>query len=166
MAVANELLQDALDRVAESVPGVLEGLSAEQVAYRPTPSANSIGWLVWHLTRVLDGHIAELDGEPELWETWAERFGLDLPPSSTGYGHTSDDVAKVYVDPPGLLAEYYAAAHSRARSFLAAVDDFSVIVDERWDPPVTMGVRLVSIVDDLARHVGQAEYLRGLVLSR
>jgi hypothetical protein len=166
MAVANELLLDALDRVAESVPGVLEGLSAEQVAYRPEPSANSIGWLVWHLTRVLDGHIAELDGEPDLWDSWSDRFGLDLPASSTGYGHTPADVAKVYVDPPSLLADYHAAAQERARSFVSMVSDFSVVVDERWDPPVTMGVRLVSVVDDLARHIGQAEYLRGLVLSR
>ncbi len=175
MAVANELVQDMFDRVAESVPAVLEGLTAEQAAYRPMPEANSIAWLVWHLTRVLDGHIAELEAggfvdgveeRGEVWPSYVDRFGLDLPTSSTGYGHTPAQVAKVYVDPPSLLADYHAAAQERARELVAAVDDFSVVVDERWDPPVTMAVRLVSVADDLARHVGQAEYLRGLVLAR
>jgi hypothetical protein len=37
------------------------------------------------------------------------------------------------------------------------------VVDRRWDPPVTMGVRLISIADDCLQHVGQASYLRGLL---
>jgi hypothetical protein len=40
--------------------------------------------------------------------------------------------------------------------------DLDRVVDKRWDPPVTLGVRLVSVVDDDAQHVGQAAYVRGL----
>jgi hypothetical protein len=42
-------------------------------------------------------------------------------------------------------------------------DDLDRIVDERWDPPVSLGVRLVSVIDDDAQHAGQAAYLRGLL---
>ncbi len=41
--------------------------------------------------------------------------------------------------------------------------DLDRIVDRRWDPPVMMGVRLVSIADDSLQHVGQAAYVRGLL---
>ena len=41
--------------------------------------------------------------------------------------------------------------------------DLDRVVDERWDPPVTLGVRLVSVVNDDAQHLGQAAYVRGLL---
>lgn len=42
-------------------------------------------------------------------------------------------------------------------------DDFDRVVDTAWDPPVTLGVRLVSVYDDATQHAGQAAYLRGLL---
>ncbi len=44
--------------------------------------------------------------------------------------------------------------------------DLDVVVDERWDPPVTLGVRLVSVVNEVNQHVGQAAYVRGLLERR
>jgi hypothetical protein len=167
MTAANDLLLDAFGRVGESVPAVLEGLSADQSAWRPAPRANSIAWLVWHLTRVLDGHLAELTSDDQVWlaNGFADAFGLDLDRRDTGYGHRPEQVAKVVVDPVSLLADYHAATQDAVRPFLENVGDFDRIVDTRWDPPVTLGVRLVSVVDDLARHIGQAEYVRGLLVS-
>ena len=167
MAAANDLLLDAFGRVGESVPAVLDGLTPDQSAWRPTPRANSIGWLVWHLTRVLDGHIADLTSDEQVWLSrgFADSFGLDLGRRDTGYGHRPEQVAKVVVDPVSLLADYHAATQDAVRPFLEEVTDFDRIVDTRWDPPVTLGVRLVSVVDDMARHIGQAEYVRGLLVS-
>ena len=40
--------------------------------------------------------------------------------------------------------------------------DLDRVVDERWDPPVTLAVRLVSVLADGLEHAGQAAYIRGV----
>ncbi len=170
MTAATEILKDGFGRVRESVPVVLEGLGVEEATYRPDPEANTISWLVWHLTRVLDSHLAELDGGGQVWrdEGFAGRAAVDLPEDDTGYGHGPEQVAAVRIADLSLLADYHEAVQARIDEYLDRLDDdqFARIVDERWDPPVTLAVRLVSILDDAARHIGQAEYLRGLVDRR
>jgi uncharacterized damage-inducible protein DinB len=160
-----DLLLDAFGRIAEEVGDTVDGLSEEQLAFRPGTGANSIAWLVWHLVRVQDNHVAEAAGEPEIWleDGWADRFGLSLNPADTGYGHSVDDVAKVRASAE-LLAGYADAVGERSRRYLSSLDDEALdrVVDERWDPPVTLGVRLVSVIGDDMAHLGQAQYVRGL----
>lgn len=161
-----EIYIDSFERILENGVAVVDGLTEEQLAHRPAPDANSIAWLVWHLTRVQDSHVAPLAGTDEVWvrDGWADRFGLDLDPTDHGYGHTSEQVAKVRAS-ADLLAGYLRATHEATVAYLRTVSeaDLDDIVDESWDPPVTRGVRLVSVVDDDAQHVGQAAYLRGLL---
>ncbi|MEO9328443.1 mycothiol transferase [Gordonia aurantiaca] len=163
---AKDVLTDGLGRVAENVAAVLDGLGPVELNRAPAPGANTIAWLVWHLTRVQDVQVADVAGTDEVWRTggWAERFGLGLSETDTGYGHTPEDVARVVVDDPGLLQAYHDATHEVSRDFLDSLSesDLDRIVDDNWDPPVTLGVRLVSIVDDDAQHIGQAAYLKGL----
>ena len=168
MSAANDLLLDGYDRIAQSVPDVLDGLGTDGASWRPDDESNSVGWLVWHLTRVMDDHLAGLTGDEQVLasEGYDERLGLDLPAGDTGYGHDAEDVAKVRFTDLGVLAAYHRAVQERAAAYLATVTDFDRVVDDRWDPPVTLGVRLVSVLDDAARHVGQAQYLRGLVDRR
>lgn len=165
----DEVLTDALERVSEQVPAVVEGLDVDSLAWRPDPAANSIAWLVWHLTRVADDHVAEVAGIDQVWtsEGWYERFALPFPAAAHGYGHDPDEVGAVRVTAE-LLADYYAAVAAMVRSYLATLtpEDLDRVVDERWDPPVTLGVRLVSVVNDLTQHIGQAAYLRGLLERR
>jgi hypothetical protein len=162
-----ELLEDLFGRVDENVTEVVKGLSAEQLAAPPTPGANTIGWLVWHLSRVQDHHVSELLGRDQVWvtEPWPARFGLPDDPDDTGYGHSPEEVAGVRPDGPDALTGYYAAVRARTTELLAGVDAAGLdrVVDSRWDPPVTLGVRLVSIADDECQHVGQAAYVRGLL---
>jgi uncharacterized damage-inducible protein DinB len=169
MATANDILIDALERVRESVHEAVEGLSREDLAYRPDEQANSIAWLVWHLTRVQDDHVADLIGSEQLWEAggWAARFDLPFDDGATGYGQGPAEVAQVRPDAE-LLTGYYDAVHSATRSYLETLgdEDFAKVVDERWDPPVTLGTRLVSVINDDTQHVGQAAYVRGLVERR
>ncbi|MCW2758709.1 MAG: DinB superfamily protein [Nocardioidaceae bacterium] len=168
MADANDLLLDTYDRVAESVPAVLDGLSPDDAAWRPDAEGNSIGWLVWHLTRVLDDHLATVSDREQVHTSqgYAGRLGLELPPSDTGWSHSSADVAKVRFADLSALAEYHAAVQAWAAEYLGSVDDLDRVVDERWNPPVTLSARLVSVGDDMARHIGQAEYVRGLLDRR
>lgn len=164
------LLTDAFSRIEEEVHGAVGGLSEEQLAHRVDADANSIGWLVWHLSRVQDDHVAGVAGTEQVWtaQGWAERFDLPFPTGSIGYGHTSADVARVRVASPDLLTGYYDAVAARTMEYVAGLteDDLDRVVDEAWDPPVTLGVRLVSVIDDCAQHAGQAGFVRGIVLRR
>jgi hypothetical protein len=161
------LLLDIYGRVPPIAGEAVGGLSADQLAWAPEPGANSIAWLIWHLTRVQDGHVGELMGEEQLWVTgeWAAGCGLAPDPANTGYGHGPHDVAAVCPKSPDVLTGYLAAVDARTRTYLESLTpaDLDRIVDTRWDPPVTLGVRLVSIADDCLQHAGQAAYLRGLL---
>ena len=161
-----ELLKDAFSRVVESAERAVDGLTEDQLAARPGPHANSIAWLVWHIARGQDAQIADLAGTEQVWKAqgFVDRFALPLDPDAHGYGMTSDEVAKVRAD-GDLLLDYLRATHVASVAYLdtLAETDLDRVVDERWDPPVTLGVRLVSIVDDDAQHVGQAAYVRGLL---
>jgi hypothetical protein len=156
-------------RVPPLARAAVEGLDADALITAPGSGANTIGWLVWHLTRVHDHHMSEILDAPQVWTTgsWASRFGLQPDPRNTGYGHTPDEVLAVRPDGPDALLDYLETVDARTRGFLATLTspDLDRVVDRRWDPPVTLGVRLVSIADDALQHVGQAAYVRGL-LSR
>lgn len=166
VTVATDLLADALDRVRENVHAVVEGLDVDQLGFRIDPGANPIGWLVWHLTRVEDDHVADVAGSAQVWHDggWFDRFGLPLPRDDHGFGHGPEQVAAVTAD-AALLVGYQDAVHTRAVEYLRSLadDDFARIVDRRWDPPVTLAVRLVSVIDDCAQHVGQAAFVRGVL---
>jgi uncharacterized damage-inducible protein DinB len=163
------LLLELYGRVPPLAVEAVEGLDADQLTTSPADGANTIAWLIWHLTRVQDHHLAELVDGDQVWTTddWAGRFGLDPDPHNTGYGHDADQMRAVRPDSADTLLGYLHAVDERMRAFLAAVTDDEVdrVVDRRWDPPVTLGVRLVSIADDSLQHVGQAAYVRGLLTS-
>jgi len=164
-----ELLADALGRIREVVHAAVSGLTPEQLAFRPNGTANSIGWLVWHLARVQDDHVAGAAGAGQVWiaQGWASRFDLPFDAAAIGYGQSSDQVGAVQVESADLLIGYYDAVHEQSVRYVGGLADADLdrIVDERWDPPVALGVRLVSVLSDDLQHAGQAAYLRGLVTA-
>ncbi len=161
-----QLLNDAFGRIAEGVSALLDGLDQEQLTHRVAPGANTIAWLIWHLTRVQDDHIADVAGTEQVWTSqgFAERFGLPFDDAATGYAQSAEEVGQV-VASAQLLDDYLAATHAATLAFLDTLTavDLDQIVDTRWDPPVTLGVRLVSVVNDDTQHLGQAAYVRGLL---
>lgn len=166
MLLADSLLVDAFGRVKDAVHGAVEGLSREQLTYRVDPDANTIAWLVWHLTRVQDDHVAHLADAEQVWlrDGWVDRFGLPFEPRAHGYGHTSEEVAAVDV-PADLLLGYHDAVHAQTVGYLSGLEEpaYAEIIDRSWDPPVTRAVRLVSVIEDDLQHVGQAAFIRGVV---
>jgi uncharacterized damage-inducible protein DinB len=165
-----ELLADAFGRIRGEVHGAVDGLTADELAERPDHAANSVAWLIWHLARVQDDHVAEVAGDDQIWTSqgWYERFGLPFPPEAIGYGDSPAEVAEVKVADPALLTDYYDAVHERTLAYVRDLTDADLdrIVDKRWDPPVTLGVRLVSVLGDDVQHAGQAAFLRGILLRR
>ena len=163
-----ELLVDAFGRIREEVHGAVRGLTPEQLSARLDPDANSIAWLVWHLTRIQDDHVAGVAQTEQVWtsDDWTDRFGLPFEPWATGYAHSSADVAAVTVDAGDLLVDYHDVVYDQTIRFLEHITDADLdrVVDESWDPPVTLGVRLVSVINDNAEHAGQAAFVRGVVL--
>jgi hypothetical protein len=162
------VLRDLFGRVEANVHGAVDGLADAALAHRVGGDANSIAWLVWHLTRVQDDHVAEVAGTEQVWtaQGWAARFALPFDVEATGYGQGGDEVGAVRVG-ADLLLGYYDAVHEQTLQYLDRIgeDDLDTIVDRRWDPPVTLGVRLISVADDDIQHAGQAAFVRGVVES-
>jgi len=172
MATSAELLIDGFGRIRENVADVLGGLTPEQATYRCDAEANPVSWLVWHLTRVQDDHVASAFGTTQVWSSgeWAARFGLPGQMMDHGYGHSSDKVAAVAAatSSADLLLEYHEATYAQTVKLVSEVSDADLdrVVDTRWTPPVTLGVRLVSVLDDDMQHVGQAAFVRGVAQRR
>ncbi|MGN2637229.1 mycothiol transferase [Nocardia takedensis] len=165
-----ELLTDAFDRIRQNVHDAVEGLSERELSTVVEPGTNTVAWLLWHLTRVQDDHVAEVAGHQQTWtaDGWASRFELSLPESDTGYGHGPREVAALDGVSADLLLGYHDATHARTLDYVRGLTDADLprVVDQRWDPPVTLGVRLISVVDDDIQHSGQAALLRGILLRR
>src|SRR6266496_871356 len=165
-----DILLDSFNRIRGLVHAVVAGLTPEQLAFRVDDRANSIAWLVWHLTRIQDDHLADAADTEQVWTAagWVDRFALPFGRSATGYGHGPDDVAAVRVPSGDLLTGYYDAVHDRTIEYVGRITDGDLarVVDESWSPPVTLGVRLVSVISDNLQHAGQAAFVRGVLQRR
>ncbi|WP_028047217.1 DUF664 domain-containing protein [Cellulomonas sp. URHE0023] len=161
-----ELLIESHGRVGGVLHRAVGGLDVAQLTWRADPDANTIAWLAWHAARGEDAQVADVAGREQVWTTlgWAGRFALPFDDHASGYGQSSDEVGQVRVSAE-LLLGYYDATAEATKAFLGGLraDDLDRVVDEGWDPPVTLGVRLVSIIDDSLQHAGQASYVRGLM---
>jgi hypothetical protein len=165
-----DLLLDAFGRIRETVSETVYGLTHEQLAYRIDPDANPVSWLIWHLTRVQDDHVAAAFGVPQVWSAggWAALFGLPASSMKTGYGHDRFEAGAIAeaVSSPAVLADYHEATYQQTVKLVSGVTDADLdrVVDTNWRPPVTLGVRLISVIDDDMQHAGQAAFVRGIVL--
>lgn len=161
------LLTDAFLRIPSLVQGACDGLGVADLMYRPESGANSIAWLVWHLSRTQDKHIAEIARTEQVWAdpVWVEMTGINRDVSATGFGDTPEQVAAVIPLSSAALVAYNAAVTERTVAYLAGVNgsELDRIIDESYDPPVSVGVRLVSVISDNLQHAGQARYLRGSI---
>ncbi|MBB5915084.1 putative damage-inducible protein DinB [Nocardia transvalensis] len=167
MATSAEVLIDAYERIQQVVHGAVDGLDESALTYRVDPAANSIAWLIWHLARVQDDHIADAAGVEQVWtaKAWYDRFGLSSGDLGIGYGDSAGEVARIQA-PAEVLTGYFDAVHEQTLGFLRGLTDADLdrVVDTQWDPPVTLGVRLVSVISDDLQHAGQAAYVRGIIL--
>lgn len=138
-------------------------LTSEQLNAHPAGHPNSVAWLLWHSGREVDVQLAHLSGEAEHWEQYRSRFNLGDIGDSVGYGHSAEQAAQIAVDNQGLLTDYLVATLTALVVYVSGLSesDFDEVIDHDWDPPVTRGVRLTSIIDDAAQHVAQAAYAAG-----
>ncbi|WP_130650664.1 mycothiol transferase [Egicoccus halophilus] len=165
-----DLLTDAFSRLAPLTRELVEGADGDLLHARLDPQANTLAWLLWHTARQQDVQVAALADREPVWtaEGWADRFDLPLDVDDFGYGHEPDDVAAVRVADPTLLSGYQDAVAAMVDAHLATLDADALdrVIDASYDPPVTVGVRLVSVVGDALQHLGQAAFLRGVLERR
>src|SRR5258705_11056607 len=119
-----ELLVDMFERIREDVHGAVRGLTPDQLALRIDPDANSIAWLVWHLTRIQDDHVAAAAGHEQVWTAggWAARFGLPFDDSEIGYGQDAAAVAAGRVEAGEGLTGYHEAVPQRTGGYARPVN--------------------------------------------
>lgn len=162
-----ELLADAASRPIDSAALVLKDISSDALHAQPMGRGNTIAWLVWHAARQMDVQLSHLTGETTVWESgdWAERTGVDRGADDFGFGDPAEQVAALRVEHPDALQDYVKVTAEALTSYVRTLsdEDLDEVIDRQWDPPVTRGVRLVSVIDDAVAHIGQAQYARGLV---
>lgn len=165
-----ELSFSTLERAQERFLETLDQMTVEEANTMPKPLIKSVTWLIWHSSRVLDYQISPLAGLPQLYEAagFKERFNLDLPDDTQDWCHTPQEAAKVVVSDKELLKDYLQATMERTKAYFAQLDeaDLADVIDRNWTPAVTRGVRIVSTVDDIVMHSGQAVYSRRLVIGK
>lgn len=162
-----DLMEDAYNRVPAYVEHIMGGLGSEDIGWLPRPDSNSIGWLVWHLTRQQDAQVSSLMGEDQLWirDGWHQKFGRPADPDDSGFGDTPEDVAAFKPPETEVMMEYLKAAVQRTIDYFRGLSEKELdreLDEPQYTPLPTVGVRLISILDDCAIHAGQAAYVRGL----
>jgi hypothetical protein len=165
IAPTRALLADGFGRIHELVPDAVDG-PPEHLSFRADASANTVAWLVWHAARQEDLQVAHLADADQAWiaEGWPGRFGHDLDDGAMGYGDSVEEVARLDDATADLLTGYHEAVHVRTMAYLDRLDaaELARVIDDSYDPPVTVSSRLVSIVSDGLQHLGQAAYVKGL----
>jgi hypothetical protein len=165
-----DLLQELYGRIAPLAHEAVSDLDADGLNHRPNAESNHVGWLVWHIARVLDHQICGQSGERQLWldGDWAARLHREPEADDIGFGHTPEQVAALRVEKASDVLDYLDAVSERTKNYLGSLSgaDLDKVIDSSYTPPVTLGVRLVSVADDCLQHAGQALYLRGVLGHR
>ena len=166
-----DLTIDHFGRVRGLLARCIEGLTVEQLMQQPDPESNPLGWNGWHLTRVQDHEISNLAGREQAWieDGWHERFGMPADPDAMGVGDSMDQVRAFQSPEASVILDYYDAVYARTQEYLRTITPEAldrVLNEPRWDPMPTVGVRLVSVMNDCSMHAGEMAYLRGMLERR
>ena len=166
-----DLVIDGYGRIPEFLEHVLEGLTGDDLDWQPKYDCNSIGWLIWHLTRQQDAQIASLMGEEQLWikDKWYAKFNRQPDTNDIGFAHSPEQVSTFISPETKILLDYNRAVVELSKQRISSLSetDLDRELNEPWFQPLPkVGVRLVSILDDSILHAGQASFIRGLIQGK
>lgn len=163
----SDILSAGYGNVLRALGYTLEGLNEDDLNWQPKPDSNSIGWLVWHLTRWQDVMVSSFMGEEQIWikDKWYQKFGRPADDKDHGLGHKPEDLAGFKSPDAETLLGYHKAALERSNRYFATVttaDLDKVFEGTPFKPPPTVGMMLMGTLSDGLQHAGQASYVRGL----
>ncbi|GGA69850.1 hypothetical protein GCM10011490_20590 [Pseudoclavibacter endophyticus] len=163
---AIDVLRDLANRPRRAAEALRDRLDPEVLNAHPGGHDNSVAWLLWHSGREIDAQLAPLSGADPVWSTqeFDQRFDLGPLGETHGYGHTPEQAHAIAVDDAALLLDYLGACFDALDAYLGTLDEAALdeVIDRNWQPPVTRGVRLISLIDDAAQHIAQAAYVLGM----
>jgi hypothetical protein len=164
----NDMLIEGYGRIVPFLKHVLDGIPQEKLDWRPHPDANSIGWLAWHMIRQQDAQVASLMEKDQIWisEGFHSLFDRPADPGDTGFGQTPEQVAAFESPEVSAFLAYADAVVQRSIAYFEQLSEEELdreLDEPQYTPLPTVGIRLVSILEDSQLHAGQAAYLRGLI---
>jgi hypothetical protein len=175
------MTDDALDLakhraklVHEQILKVVDGLTDDQLAWRPVPRAHSLGWTLWHLARTADAFQASVpdpETKTQIWqsEDLANKWSLaEALMGTNGLGTGVDDDVAASLRPPakGGLVDYAKKAFGALDAIIDKMDDALWCKDHNsafFDGTATVGRSTIAAISHDSRHLGEMEYIKGLM---
>ena len=154
------------ERMQQAIDMALEGLTTDELKWKPGPEANPIGFILWHQSRAEDGFVrGMIQGKPQLWTKggWFRRFNMPKDPQDSGWGYTVEQVNAFAVPDLDTLKGYASSVRADTIRYLkkASTEDFAEIRKTPFGD-LTVGQLFAMILCEIAQHVGQIAYIRGL----
>jgi len=166
--VPAEGLLTAHQRNWDMIDAALEGLDDATMSRQPDPECNSVAWILWHMSRVVDTFVhTRLQEKPQVWvqDGWHQKFGMAPDPEDRGVGWTAEQVRAWKAPSKDVQLGYYQAVRARARDFMSS-RSYADLEKQKLIPPVTeprtVAAALGQMTWDAVAHGGQIAYLRGL----
>jgi len=161
---AKELILMSLEQSQGYLNKALDGLTQEEAAWRPNAECNSIAFILWHMTRVEDFFVNRvIQRENELYEAEGWREKLGTPPKETGYQYAAEQLQTWPVPQLEVLRGYASSVIEKTLAFLKSVPPQKLSEVPHPDrSPDSIGATLGHISTEIALHVGQIAYLRGV----
>ncbi len=162
-----EFITGIFTRISQVLETGLDELTENEINQQPIPECNSIGWMVWHLTRVQDRFIAMLSNNEQVWTTekWYGKFDREADAKDIGYGHRPEDLASFKLPDTKTLLDYHHAVLEKTKQYTNKLspEELDRVIDDSRAP--TVALRLTAFISDNLQHAGQAAYLRGWLRS-
>ena len=161
-------IDSGLNEAFEKLKRALDGLSGDELHWRPTLESNTIDWMVMHMAQVEDGWVnIGLRRSEMIWEQdgWAARLPQGAEVAEHG-GKTRDEILAMPTFDMSVVMEYYEAVRHGTREYFSnemREEDLSKGVEDTGDPPLTYAWVLGHLLCEEAEHLGQIEYLRGMM---
>ena len=162
-----EFIRESIEVNWEWLERYIDGLTQEEIEFRPNDQCHSIGFILWHYGRALDMWTQTLARkQPQLYEReWSEKLGFKPEAMDVGFGYSAEDLANWNCPDKGLLVEYATAARDNFLGFLGEHDDESLgttMMTNRQGNEIPLATMFRMLIWEVNQHGGQAGYLRGM----
>lgn len=145
---------------------VVDELTDEQLAWRPSPRAHSIGFTFWHASRSGDNMQADLNGTDMIWDRDAYAAKWGHPPKGSGMGWDDEAAAALALPPKADLLDYARRVFEACDAAVDRIDGPGFVVS-RPSPfmsrEATIGDIVFTGITHDTRHLGEMEYIKGLL---